>query len=231
MYFSPVEYNRDNQYDENGNIRSNIIQRVADSIYVEDDDSLTYGIYEAHLTDLNPALGLYVSLTAFDYGNLALQLDPLESLPGNCNLYAIPINSADVVVDSGLRVSVFPNPYKISFEGPSGERTTYFSQGYEAPEKQAGLVGNLIEQDRRIWFINLPSKATIRIYTLDGDLVRTIDHEWPRRDDAEGFLSDYSSRAAWDLVSRNTQAVVSGVYIYHIDSPLGTQTGKLVIIK
>lgn len=231
MYFAPVEYNRDNQYEENGHLVTNMIQRVGDSVYVEGNDTLTYGLYEAHLTNLNPALGLYVSLTAFDYGNLALQLDPLESLPGSCNLYAIPINSADVVVDSGLRVSVFPNPYKISFEGSSGERTTYFAQGYEAPEKQAGLVGNLIEQDRRIWFINLPSKATIRIYTLDGDLVRTIDHEWPRRDDAEGFLSDYSSRAAWDLVSRNTQAVVSGVYIYHIDSPQGTQTGKLVIIK
>jgi hypothetical protein len=183
------------------------------------------------LTELNPAVGLYVSLTAFDYGNLALQLDPLESLPGSCNLYAIPINSADVVIDSGLRVSVFPNPYKISFEGPSGERTTYFSQGYEAPEKQGGESGNLIEQDRRIWFVNLPSRATIRIYTLDGDLVRTIEHQWPRGTGGEAFLSDYSSRAAWDLVSRNTQAVVSGIYIYHIESPSGTQVGKIVIIK
>jgi hypothetical protein len=35
----------------------------------------------------------------------------------------------------------------------------------------------------------------------------------------------------WDLISRNVQAVTSGIYIWRVDSELGTQTGKLVIIK
>jgi len=79
--------------------------------------------------------------------------------------------------------------------------------------------------------VNLPSEATIRIYTLDGDLIRTIEHRWPRPSGSETYLSDYSSRAAWDLITRNTQAVTSGIYIYHIDSPFGSQAGKIVIVK
>jgi hypothetical protein len=119
-----------------------------------------------------------------------------------------------------VKVIVYPNPYKISYIGPSGRRTSYFDQGYE------GKVSDTIlsELDRRIHFINLPDSATIRIYTLDGDLVRTLEHP-------DENLSGYPSKISWDLVSRNTQAVASGIYIYRIDSRLGSQVGKIVIIK
>jgi hypothetical protein len=33
------------------------------------------------------------------------------------------------------------------------------------------------------------------------------------------------------VISRNTQAVVTGIYIYQISSEMGEQLGKLVIIK
>jgi hypothetical protein len=36
---------------------------------------------------------------------------------------------------------------------------------------------------------------------------------------------------AWDLISRNTQAVVSGIYLYSVESESGNQVGKFVIIK
>jgi len=233
-YFAPQDYNRGNTYVENGEELQNLIQRVGDSTVIgESGEELHFGIYEARIRKLNPAVGLFVSVTAFDYGDAAINLDPLESTPGSCNEFAIPIYSAAVVDSLGLNVSVFPNPYKISYEASDGNRTTYFAQGYEAPQKRGSA--NFIEQDRRIWFVNLPQRATIRIYTLDGDLVRKIVHEDPGLPDSEksgkAFTSDYSSRAYWDLVSRNTQAVVSGVYIYHVDSPQGQQVGKLVIVK
>ena len=147
----------------------------------------------------------------------------METRPGTCNVFAIPIYSADNVAKQDLKVGVYPNPYKITFPGEDGRPTSYYERGFEAPEKGAE-PGKFIEQDRRIHFINLPDTATISIYTLDGDLVRTIEH--PDRN-----LSSYSSKASWDLVSRNAQAVVSGIYIYQIDSKLGSQVGKIVIIK
>jgi len=35
----------------------------------------------------------------------------------------------------------------------------------------------------------------------------------------------------WDLVSRNGQDVVSGVYLYTVESDYGTQVGKFVILR
>jgi hypothetical protein len=227
-YLQPAFGNRGSVYEvEDGIIERNIIQRVAtDTLIDELGDTLAYGVYEAILTKMNPSVGQYVSVSAFDFGSAQLNIQSLETRKGapECTELAIPVYSAEVVEADSLRVSVFPNPYKIAFEGSDGKRTTYYDLGLEAPEKRvAGR--NLDEQDRRIWFINLPREATISIYTLDGDLVRTIDHN------DEAFTSDYSSRAYWDLISRNTQAVVSGVYIYRVDSDLGSQVGKIVLIK
>jgi hypothetical protein len=119
-------------------------------------------------------------------------------------------------------VVVYPNPYKANFVGADGVRTSYAAQGYEGMFGQE--LSSITDADRRIHFINVPDTATIRIYTLDGDLVRELNHPDP-------ILSSYSSKISWDLVSRNTQAVESGIYIYRVDSHLGAQIGKLVIIK
>lgn len=236
LYFEPQGFNQDNEYINNfGALERNVIQKMGDSVAVDDltGDTLRFGYYEAHMTNMNPALGHYISVTAWDFGNPSQRLEPAESGGGpgaaGCWEYAIPIYSADIVKEQGLKVSVFPNPYKIRYAGPNGRSTSYYEQGFEAPGKQQSGKG-LDEQDRRIWFINLPDTATIKIYTLDGDLVRTIEHVYPKPDGST-ILSDYSSRAAWDLVTRNAQAAVSGIYIYRVESRLGSQLGKIVIIK
>lgn len=64
----------------------------------------------------------------------------------------------------------------------------------------------------------------IRIYSLDGNLVRELDHNIDPSD-------PLSNHHAWDLITRNTQLVVSGLYCWSVESPEGeTQIGKLVII-
>jgi hypothetical protein len=35
----------------------------------------------------------------------------------------------------------------------------------------------------------------------------------------------------WNLLTSYGQYVESGVYIYHVDSPMGTKVGKFAIIK
>jgi hypothetical protein len=35
----------------------------------------------------------------------------------------------------------------------------------------------------------------------------------------------------WDLLSENRQLISSGVYIFHIQSDIGEQVGKFVIIR
>jgi hypothetical protein len=77
---------------------------------------------------------------------------------------------------------------------------------------------------RRVHWANLPAKCTITIYTLDGDMVRQIKHDVDPSDPT-------ASHEEWDLITRNTQLVVSGIYYWTVEDPNGeTQIGKLVII-
>ncbi len=75
---------------------------------------------------------------------------------------------------------------------------------------------------RRIKFFNLPRRATVRIFTLAGDLVTTIEHD----------AAFSTAQPSWNLVSRNNQDTVSGIYLYHVSTPDGAETtGKFVVIR
>ncbi|MDZ7260895.1 MAG: hypothetical protein ONB05_02080, partial [candidate division KSB1 bacterium] len=76
--------------------------------------------------------------------------------------------------------------------------------------------------ERRIYFINLPKDCTIRIYTVRGYLVDTIEHHGSGINGAE----------SWDLVSKDGMDIAYGLYIYHVDAPgIGTHIGKFAVIK
>jgi hypothetical protein len=65
------------------------------------------------------------------------------------------------------------------------------------------------------------ARCTIKIWTVAGDLVAEFDHDGSRGD----------GEAPWDLVSRNGQNVESGLYLFTVDSPLGHQMGRFVVIR
>jgi hypothetical protein len=73
-----------------------------------------------------------------------------------------------------------------------------------------------------IKFVNLPSQATIRIYTTSGVLVRVLQHT----------TTTNSGEATWDVRNRNNQFVASGVYFYHVTAENGeSSTGRMTIIN
>ena len=71
-------------------------------------------------------------------------------------------------------------------------------------------------------FVNLPAECTIKIFTVDGDLVQTLE-----KNDAA------TSRLRWDMLTRSIQAITSGIYLFSVrDHDTGEQiVGKFVIIK
>jgi hypothetical protein len=74
---------------------------------------------------------------------------------------------------------------------------------------------------KQLMFVNLPPRASIRIYTLTGVLVDQIEH-----DDPTG-----GGRAVWDMRNRNNQFVASGVYFFHLVTPEGDErVGKFTIL-
>ncbi|RMF60994.1 MAG: hypothetical protein D6746_06130, partial [Bacteroidetes bacterium] len=76
--------------------------------------------------------------------------------------------------------------------------------------------------ERRVQFIHLPPRCTIRIFNLRGELVRRIDHDSVISDGAEW----------WDLRTEEQQDVAAGVYIFHVEAPgIGEHIGKFALIK
>ena len=76
--------------------------------------------------------------------------------------------------------------------------------------------------ERRIYFENLPMKCTIRIYTLSGELVSTLEHE----------SGADNGREFWNLLNEDGFSVAYGVYLAHIDAPgIGEKLIKFALIK
>jgi hypothetical protein len=68
-------------------------------------------------------------------------------------------------------------------------------------------------------FFNLMHTTTIRIYTLDGVLVRSLD-----KADRQLFVD-------WDLRNTNGALVAPGVYFYRLESSAGNRKGKFMVIR
>lgn len=154
----------------------------------------------------------WINVTAFDYGSPQSGLKSLETSPTLEPLVTYALPSTEEVAASGLEVFVYPNPYRIDDD--------YRARGFEA----RGEMDRDLDRTRRIHFANLPPKCTIRVFSLDGDLVREIIHNI----DASLSLSNHDT---WDLITRNSQQVVSGLYYWTVEDDNGhTQIGKLVII-
>jgi hypothetical protein len=77
----------------------------------------------------------------------------------------------------------------------------------------------------KLEFRNLPKcRSTVRIYTIAGDLVKTLSHDGR---DGNGTLP-------WNLITRNGQDVTSGVYLFSIDpqdNRFPRFVGKFVVIR
>ena len=68
-----------------------------------------------------------------------------------------------------------------------------------------------------IRFINLPSGASVKIFHIEGRIIRT--------------LQEKDGEAKWDVKDSEGNKVSSGFYLYRIESEKERQTGKIVIIR
>jgi len=176
-----------------------------------DDGYLKYFEYRYVFRNLLPSQEYYVSVTTFDHGYAERSLTPQETSPTMNDIREFAQNNSRLVEENGLNVIVYPNPYRVD--------ANYYEhyEGWEHPDLP-------IEFNRALHFTNLPHKCTIRIFSIDGDLVRTIEHDY-----AEGESGSMHDK--WDLISRNRMIAVSGIYYYSVESALGNQVGKIVIIR
>jgi hypothetical protein len=148
----------------------------------------------------------YYAVTSYDKGDTLNGVPPLEGSI-RLNLKRVFVGSS-AAAPSNLQVAVVPNPYLGSADYTQPVRW----EDFEAT--------GWVEQSRRVQFINLPAQCTIRVYTLAGEHVTTIEHHDPTR----GYED-------WNLVSRANQAVASGIYLFSVETDAERQVGKFVILK
>jgi len=175
------------------------------------DGYLKYYEYKFTFDNLLPTIPYYINVTAFDFGSPRIGLTALENAKTVGVKHAYPLGE-DSDTTANRKVYVYPNPYRVN--------AGYRQDSYEG----RGEGDRIDDRLRAIHFVNLPAKCIIRIYTLDGDLVRAIKHDMEPSD-------PNSSHDKWDLINRNIQMVVSGLYYWVVEDQSGNvQMGKLVIL-
>jgi len=185
---------------------------LKDTIYEDGVAYPAYYEYEYAIDGLHTAEPVFMAVTAFDFGDPGVGLSPLESSPLANAKEVWAINSSAVVDSLRPKPGVYPNPYRLADD--------YNTAGWEDPRRE-GLDP---ERARKVTFTNVPDTCTVSIWSLDGDLVKKLEH-------ASDPANSEASVVVWNLITRNTQAIKTGIYIYAIESRYGTDIGKLVIIK
>jgi len=91
----------------------------------------------------------------------------------------------------------------------------------------------------KVMFTHLPEICDIRVFTVAGDLVKTIEHRGIRepQETPGSYRAADVTRAGlgyeeWDLTTNGQLAVAFGLYVYVVETPNGMQKqGKLAIIR
>ena len=165
----------------------------------------TYPIGRYSFTDPHVINGMvyFYSITPYAkwYDNGASQWVEIQTQPSATEDIAI-VPRADATEKMGP-ITVVPNPY-------------VGSASWDLTPSDIDPTGT------KIGFFGLPrTRSTLRIFSLSGDLIREISHDG----------SDGNGTIYWNMVTRNGQDVVSGVYLFSVESSLGTYIGKFVIIR
>ncbi|MCL4511940.1 MAG: hypothetical protein M1470_12840 [Bacteroidetes bacterium] len=125
-------------------------------------------------------------------------------IPGRSYVFTAPKtlignDSVAIAQDAISQVQVFPNPYF----------------GYNPLETNSFV--------HFVTFSHLPKVCTIRVFSLDGVLLRTINHSDP---------TGGNPFERWDLTNSSGLPVASGMYIAYIDAgKLGVKILKLAVIQ
>ncbi|MFQ5707618.1 MAG: hypothetical protein ACE5HO_09235 [bacterium] len=183
----------------------------------------TFYVYKFEIENLHNGWQYAFAITSFDAGDPVNNLESLESDPLLTAARVFP-GTPPVPLDGRkkekrLKVGVFPNPYRAGAVWDGG-----------------------LERERKLYFFNLPSDCRIRIFSLAGNEVDAIEHhaDTNQGDDIQWFNKFAPGKRifagglhAWDTVTKDDQALATGLYVFHVED-LNTgkeEIGKFVVIK
>ena len=202
---------------------------------VNQEHRIRYPVGRYQLVDREVKNGFvyFYSVTAFDSTGQGPGMSMLEGRRSATESDGvIPQGS----VRAGKSAWVVPNPYR-------GYRSiTDRPSAWDLTPNGADPTGTHID------FMGLPrGKWTIKIFTVSGDLVQTLSVKdavnesirtpipGPGGTTVPGYNRQQDNpndgQASWNLISRNGQDIVSGIYLFTVESDGGVQRGKFVVIR
>lgn len=164
-----------------------------------------------------------MAVTAFDRGQAENNVQPLESSPLVKLKRVFTGTPANKDFENGDPY-VYPNPY-------------YAGAAWEQSETR--------EQNRKLYFANLPPRCDINVYTVSGELVYSVTHDAGTGAQSTDWYETFASvdgqetrvfsggEHAWNLLSADEQILSRGIYLFAVkDLDSGTvRKGKFVVIR
>ena len=156
------------------------------------------GNYQYVDNQVHNGFAYWYAVTVYDRGDL----EQVGSLESSQNSNKIQVYPGPVGTNAGDNIYVYPNPYRF--------QATWDPQ--PGPQQPAG---------NRIRFNNIPGRCTIRIYTMSGDLVATLEHT-----DGTGYHD-------WEFLSDRgqPQKIVAGIYLYSVRGEGVDYVDKFVVLR
>lgn len=178
---------------------------------IKKDDPLNFDGINYRVVDSLVSIGsyYYYALTAYDTGKASWLINPAAIFPETKSNKVPPLES-----------SIFANRMTTPFLSTLPPSSS-ISEVLVVPNPFVFGAGDTqLAGSDEIQFVNLPNPCTIRIYTVRGDLVKTIDV-------AEGV----GGIVSWNQLTDFGQFIESGVYVFHIESPSGNKKGKFAVVR
>jgi hypothetical protein len=170
------------------------------------------GKYTLVDTTVTVATLYYYALTAFDTGRAAWSVDPAAIHPDSRSERVLPCESS--IFANRVPASGIPTPFRATLESTKDANNVLIVPNPVVSKRTQ------VGQDQGVQFVNLPNPCTIRIYSIRGDLLSTINVP-------EGYGALYS----WNPITDYGGFIESGVYVFHVDSPRGTKIGKFAFVR
>ena len=170
--------------------------------------------YEFEDTGLNNGIEYYYAVTAFDMKDTVANQGPYESPKSLSTKSTIPGPKLESEESEDSQPYVVPNPYRVDVDYNNGLQ-------WEPPTQEGRDAW--FEIDRRLAFMNLPAVCKIKIFTINGYLVKEMEHNRNQKG---------HNLAYWNLLNKNNHTVGSGIYYFVVQEEGGQKyINKFVIIK
>jgi len=205
----------DNQFDLAGYIiyRSSYLPigpwEIVDTVLVNEMEYLEGSEYRYIDSEVEVGGSYFYALTVFDLGKDSWPINPSARFP-ETNSNRVP----------SLESSIYANRMIEPFVATLPPNTTNDNILVVPNPFVIGKGSSRPGEGDQIQFVNVPNPCTIRIFTIRGDLVKTIN-----------VGSNVGAIVAWDQITDYGQFVTSGMYIYQVDSEYGNKIGKLAIVR